>query len=121
MIRAFDTTYPLYRLHKFQKWVPLHRYQHIYMWLVYGLVNFGKNLRNKSRCTNLIGDLFGTFDELFWMSNYPTRRGHVTKTSYISQIIVKLCWVSWSMIIPSYLHGWYNIFPYWLLYMCTFR
>jgi len=41
-IRAFDTTYPLYRLHKFQKWVPLHRYQHIYMWLVYGLVNFGK-------------------------------------------------------------------------------
>jgi len=104
--RAFDTTYPLYRLHKFQKWVPLHRYQHIYMWLVYGLVNFG--------------DLFGTFDELFWMSNYPTRRGHVTKTSYISQIIVKLCWVSWSMIIPTYLHGWYHVFPYWVLYMCLF-
>jgi len=104
--RAFDTTYPLYRLHKFQKKMDMHKYQHIYMWLIYGLVNFG--------------DLFGTFDELFWMSNYPTRRGHVTKTSYISQILVKICWLNWSIIIPSYIHGWYHVFPYWVLYMCVF-
>lgn len=37
------------------------------MWLVYGLINFG--------------DLFGTFDELSRMSNYPVRKGHIVKSS----------------------------------------
>mmetsp|Transcript_43563 Transcript_43563/g.60485 ORF Transcript_43563/g.60485 Transcript_43563/m.60485 type:complete len:273 (-) Transcript_43563:67-885(-) len=104
--RAFDTTYPLYRLHKFQRWLPMHKYQHFYMWAVYGLVNFG--------------DLFGTFDELYWMSNFPTRRGHLTKTSFWAQVFVKLNWLTWTMLVPSYIHGWYHVFPLWFLYMAVF-
>lgn len=104
--RAFDTSYPIFRLHKFQPKMPMHKYQHIYMWLLYGLVNFG--------------DVFGTFDELVWMSNYPTRRGNITKKAYIGQIFVKLWWISYTMIIPSFIHGWYNVFPIWFLYMMVF-
>lgn len=40
--RAFDTTFPLFRLHKLQPKLFFHKYQHIYCWLVYGMVNFGK-------------------------------------------------------------------------------
>ncbi len=42
--RAFDTTFPLFRLHKLQPKYSFHKYQHIYSWLVYGMVNFGNNL-----------------------------------------------------------------------------
>lgn len=59
--RAFDTTYPLIRLHPHQPHQPFHSFQHIYVWFLYATVNFG--------------DLLGTFDELQWMSNYPCRRG----------------------------------------------
>lgn len=100
--RSFDTTFPLMRLHPLQPRAPIHRYQHIYIWLVYGLANFG--------------DLFGTFDEMYWMSNFPTRRGHLTKKQVIMQMMVKITWLMLCMIIPSYLHGWYNVFPMWLVY-----
>jgi hypothetical protein len=46
--------------------MPYHRYQHIYIWALYGLTNFG--------------DVFGTFDEMPRMSNYPIRRGYITRT-----------------------------------------
>jgi len=45
---------------------------------LYGTVNFG--------------DMFGTFDELFWLSNFPARRGSLTKTSYYTHALVKLTW-----------------------------
>lgn len=48
--RSFDTTYPLFRLHPHQQPLPIHKYQHYYVWLLYSTVNFG--------------DLFSTFDEL---------------------------------------------------------
>lgn len=60
--RAFDTSYPLLRLHRLQNRVWFHRYQQFYVWIVYGLVNFS--------------DVIYTFDEMTWMSNYPTRQGH---------------------------------------------
>eukprot|EP01017_Pseudomicrothorax_dubius_P033835 TRINITY_DN4570_c0_g1_i2.p1 TRINITY_DN4570_c0_g1~~TRINITY_DN4570_c0_g1_i2.p1 ORF type:complete len:631 (-),score=136.61 TRINITY_DN4570_c0_g1_i2:315-2207(-) len=101
--RSFDTTYPIYRMSPLQPRAPFHRYQHIYMWFLYSFVNFA--------------DLFGTFDELFWMSNYPTRRGYLSKTAYYTHAIVKILWLITCMIIPSYLKGWYTIFPYWCAYM----
>lgn len=104
--RAFDTSYPLLRLHHLQPKLPFHKYQHVYAWLVYGLVNFG--------------DLFGTFDELFWMSNYPTRRGFLTKTSFISQIMVKIVWLLLMGIWPIYKWGFVEMFPIWVTYMMTF-
>lgn len=39
--RAFDTTFPIFRLHKMQPKLSFHKYQHIYCWLLYGMVNFG--------------------------------------------------------------------------------
>jgi hypothetical protein len=32
-------------------------------------------------------------------------------------VVVKILWVSIMMILPSYLHGWMNVFPVWMLYM----
>lgn len=83
----------------------MHRYQHIYIWIIYGLANFG--------------DLFGTFDEMYWMSNYPCRRGHLSNTQLVMQMIVKSVWVTLTLIIPSYLHGWFSIFPVWFSYMVS--
>ena len=77
------------------------------MWLVYGLVNFG--------------DLFGTFDELCRMSNYPIRRGHLTKAAFWGHVFTKVMWLMFTMVIPSYIHGWYHVFPIWFFYMMVFR
>lgn len=104
--RAFDTTFPIFRLHKLQPKMSFHKYQHIYSWLIYGSVNFG--------------DLFGTFDELFWMSNFPTRRGFLTKTSYYSHVAVKLIWLVLVCFIPIYRFGFYEMFPVWVTYMFAF-
>jgi hypothetical protein len=37
----------------------------MYIWVIYTFVNFT--------------DVFGTFDEMAWFSNYPCRRGYVSK------------------------------------------
>ena len=103
--RSFDTTFPLMRLHPLQPRAAFHKYQHLYIWLIYGLANFG--------------DLFGTFDEMYWMSNYPTRRGHITKKQLAMQVVVKLTWITFCMIIPSYLHGWFNVFPIWFAHFIS--
>ena len=104
--RSFDTTYPLMRLHIAQPLHWYHRYQHIYSWLLYFSVNFG--------------DLFGTFDEFFWMSNFPSRRGSTSFPSFMSQILVKLCWLFYAVIFPSYFHGFVAMFPILVLYFNCF-
>jgi fatty acid desaturase len=104
--RSFDTTFPYMRLHYKQERRWYHQYQHLYAWLLYLFVNFG--------------DMFGTFDELFWMSNYPNRRGHVSFGAFVFQAFVKICWLFYSILIPSYIHGYVNIFPIWFLYMTVF-
>lgn len=68
----------------------------------------------------LIGDLFGTFDELFWMSNYPTRRGFLTKKSYYAHILTKIIWFFLICLYPIYQFGFYSMFPVWVTYMVTF-
>jgi len=105
--RAFDTSYPLLRLHKMQDKTWFHKYQQYYVWLVYGLVNFG--------------DLFGTFDEMYWMSNYPTRQGHCPKIQIIMQAIVKAMFFIFTLIIPSIRFGYVSVFPIWLFYCVWFR
>ncbi|EAR97022.2 cytochrome b5-like heme/steroid-binding domain protein (macronuclear) [Tetrahymena thermophila SB210] len=101
--RAFDTTFPLLRLHRMQERAPMHKYQKYYVWLVYGLANFG--------------DLFGTFDEMYWMSNYPTRQGHCPKKQIILQSIVKIIWYMSTIVFTSFKFGYLHAFPYWFLYM----
>ncbi|KAL4467020.1 hypothetical protein ABPG74_010617 [Tetrahymena malaccensis] len=101
--RAFDTTFPLLRLHRMQERASFHKYQKYYVWLVYGLANFG--------------DLFGTFDEMYWMSNYPTRQGHCPKKQIILQSIVKIIWYMSTIVFTSFKFGYLHAFPYWFLYM----
>jgi fatty acid desaturase len=104
--RSFDTTYPLMRLHVNQPRHWYHKYQHFYTWFLYASLNFG--------------DLFGTFDEFFWMSNYPNRRGSTSFSAFVMQILVKLCWLFYAILIPSYIHGYVSIFPVWFLYLQCF-
>lgn len=104
--RAFDTSYPLLRLHHLQNRLPMHKFQHLYVWLLYGTVNFG--------------DLFGTFDELFWLSNYPTRRGFLTKLSYYSHAMVKTLWFIFFFLNPIIRFGFYETFPVFFFYATAF-
>ena len=39
--RAYDTTYPIFRLHQSLPHIWVHKFQHLYMWLMYGTVNYG--------------------------------------------------------------------------------
>ncbi|KRX05139.1 Cytochrome b5-like heme/steroid binding domain [Pseudocohnilembus persalinus] len=89
--RAFDTSYPLIRLHNMQSRQWFHKYQHIYSWFVYGLVNWG--------------DLMGTFDELEWLSNFPARRGFIQKKYVIGQYLTKIVWFCMMVVYPSYQFG----------------
>jgi hypothetical protein len=66
------------------------------------------------------GDLFGTFDEFFWMSNYPNRRGNVGFSAFVFHVFVKIAWLFYAILIPSYLHGYVAMFPVWFLYFITF-
>ncbi|EGR30432.1 linoleoyl- desaturase, putative [Ichthyophthirius multifiliis] len=104
--RSFDTTFPLIRLHRMQPKLWFHKYQQIYVWFVYGLTNFG--------------DLFGTFDEIYWMSNFPSRQGFCSNFQVFSQAIIKMIWFITLIIIPTYLHGYLWAFPIWMLYMVIF-
>lgn len=104
--RSFDTTFPYLRLHVNQQRRWYHRWQHLYAWPLYSTVN--------------LGDLFGTFDELFWMSNFPNRRGYASLTSFLFQIFVKLMWLFYAILIPSYIHGFVNIYPVMMLYFLVF-
>lgn len=104
--RAFDTTFPFLRLHLNQPRLWYHRYQHLYAIPLYATVNFG--------------DLFGTFDDFFWMSNFPNRRGSVPVYDFMLQNLAKLCWLFYAVLIPTFIHGYVNMFPVWFLYMCSF-
>ena len=104
--RAFDTTYPLFRLHPFQKCLWYHKFQHIYGALLYGMVNFG--------------DLFSTFDEMYWLSNPPTRFGYLTKFDFWFQVFIKIYYCITILAIPIYNFGLLHVFPRFMLYFMLF-
>lgn len=94
--RSFDTTYPLIRLHPGLPWLPYHKYQHIYGPIIYCFANFG--------------DMFGQFDELYWLSNFPVRRGFISKKCILARWVVIFWYIFWAVSFPIYLHGythWY--------------
>ncbi|CAD8184578.1 unnamed protein product [Paramecium pentaurelia] len=100
--RAFDTTFPYIRLHPLQQRFWYHKYQHLYIWIIYTFVNFT--------------DVFGTFDEMQWFSNYPCRRGYVSKLQVFLQIIVKILWISLTLIYPSIKFSYKVAFGMWFVY-----
>jgi len=104
--RSFDTTYPLIRLHPGLPWLPYHKYQHIYGPIIYAFANFG--------------DMFGQFDELYWLSNFPVRRGFISKKCILARWVVIFWYIFWAVSFPIYLHGYCHWFEIWWVYMlCT--
>jgi fatty acid desaturase len=104
--RAFDTTYPILRLHEGLPYAPIHKYQHIYGCFMYCFVN--------------IGDILGQYDELFWLSNYPVRLGSLSKKAVFVRTVVMLYWFTHTIIVPSITFGYTTAFPIWLVYNMVF-
>jgi linoleoyl-CoA desaturase len=104
--RAFDTTYPLLRLHSGLPYAPIHKWQYIYGIFLYGLVNFG--------------DMFGQYDELYWLSNFPVRRGYLSKKAVIMRTFVLIYWFIQTIILPSMTFGFVAAYPVWFVYNIFF-
>jgi linoleoyl-CoA desaturase len=103
---AIDFSYPMLRVHYMQPRLPFHRFQHIYVWVLYTLVVFA--------------EFAGGFDELFWMSNFPTRRGSCGKVVVAMQICVKVLFWVITLFIPSYHYSWFEVFPMWFIFISVF-
>ena len=104
--RAFDTTYPLIRLHPKLPYKSYLKHQWWYSPILLGLTNFG--------------DMFGMFDEIYWMSNYPARRAYISKRAVFARVVVLIYWFIHTIIIPAYIHGYDHLWPVWFFYMYVF-
>jgi len=104
--RAFDTTFPLLRLHKGLPCLPYHKWQWLYGPIVYSFVNFG--------------DMFGQYDEIAWLSNYPVRRGFISIKALASRTMVAILWIFLYFLLPMYIHGYTHMYTVWFLFMCVF-
>lgn len=104
--RSFDTTYPLIRLHPGLPWHSYHKYQHYYGPIMFCFANFG--------------DMFGQFDELYWLSNFPVRRGFISNKCILAWWVVIFYYISWAVVSPIYYHGFTHWFEMWWVWMlCT--
>jgi fatty acid desaturase len=104
--RAFDTTFPLLRLHKGLPRLDYHKYQWFYGPILYGFVNFG--------------DMFGVYDEMAWLSNYPVRRGHISFKALASKTFFGFGWLIMHLLVPIHLYGFTTGYGIWLFYMIIF-
>lgn len=64
--------------------------------------------------------MFGQYDEVFWLSNYPVRRGSLSNKAVFMRTCVLAYWFIHTMIIPYYFYGFMAFYPIWLLYMFVF-
>lgn len=104
--RAFDTTFPLLRFHKGLPRLSYHKWQWIYGPIAYSFVNFG--------------DMFGQYDEISWLSNFPVRRGFISVKALTSRTIVAWLWILFYFLMPMYIHGYTHMYSVWLLFMLVF-
>lgn len=102
---GFDTDIdqmPFARLAPQQPWKPQHRYQHVYMWVLYGFLTL----------------------QWFVMSDFETlRKGHVgahalptkPRTRDIAVILLgKAIHLSWALVIPMFFHPWWGVLAFYL-------
>jgi len=104
--RAFDTMYPWFRIHSSLPRLKIHAYQHLYMFFIYGLANFG--------------DFIGQFDELNWFSNYPVRRGYISMKAKYMRCFVMIYWFVYALFLPAYIHGYTHAFQVWWVFNSVF-
>ncbi|MEI7546966.1 MAG: acyl-CoA desaturase [Actinomycetota bacterium] len=102
---GFDTDIdqmPFARLAPQQPWMPRHRYQHVYMWVLYGFLTL----------------------QWFVMSDYATlAKGHVgdhrlptkPRARDIALIMFgKAIHLSWAIVIPMFFHPWWGVLGFYL-------
>lgn len=63
------------------------------------------------------GDMFGQFDELYWLSNFPVRRGFISNKCIAARWGVIVYWLSYAMFLPWYYHGYTAMYETWWLFM----
>lgn len=102
--RAFDTTFPLLRLHKGLPRLPYHKFQWLYGPIVYSFVNFG--------------DMFGQYDEIAWLSNYPVRRGFISMKALASRTTIVVAYILMYWVIPTYIFGYTHMYSVWFYFFC---
>jgi len=95
----------LARIFPTAKWLPVHKYQHIYMWLLYPLYTLNWLYIRDFK------DFFGKKD------NYLKRVVKIPKKEYVKLFIFKLINISILIILPMLLlqQPWYNIMLGWLV------
>lgn len=101
--RAFDTTFPLLRLHKGLPRLSYHKWQWIYGPIAYAFVNFG--------------DMFGQYDEISWLSNFPVRRGFISIKALAARTAVIVFYIAVYFLLPWYIHSYTHMYSVWMLYM----
>lgn len=101
--RAFDTTFPLLRLHKGLPKLSYHKWQWLYGPIIYSFVNFG--------------EMFGQYDEISWLSNYPVRRGFISFTALTVRTTIIVIWLFLYLCLPIYLYGYTHFYSVWFWYI----
>jgi linoleoyl-CoA desaturase len=89
---------PFARLAPAQPWKPWHRYQHIYMWPLYGFMAIRM----------LLSDVAGLFDR----RSSPRRP---TPRDVVELVAGKLLHIAWAIAIPMVFHPWWLVLTF---YMC---
>jgi fatty acid desaturase len=57
---------------------------------------------------------------MFWMSNFPNRRGYLSFTSFLAQVLTKVWIFTITMFLPMYVHGFMRAFLMWHFYHMVF-
>jgi len=61
--------------------------------------------------------MFGQFDELYWLSNYPVRRGFISKKCILARWGIIIWYVTWAVAWPMSIHGFTHWYQIWWIYM----
>ena len=101
--RAFDTTFPLLRFHRGLPLLSYHRHQWIYGPILYSFLNFG--------------EMFGQYDEIYWLSNYPVRRGSISIKAVAARTFVIVLYILLYWVLPMYQFGFTHFYSIWMLEM----
>lgn len=101
--RAFDTTFPLLRFHRGLPLINYHKFQWIYGPILYSFLNFG--------------EMFGQYDEIYWLSNFPVRRGNISMKAVLARTFVIVLYFIFYFFWPMYYFGYTHFYSIWMLEM----
>jgi linoleoyl-CoA desaturase len=94
--------YPLIRVHRSEKWLPVHRYQYIYAWLLYPFETI--NWIWYTDFTRFYKKRIGTY----LINESPTKWKKLRREFFITKIVHVIAYV----VLPIVLYGWHGFFGY---------